>query len=118
MAAPSLPLFSYGTLQQEEVQLANYGRLLDGSTDFLPGYLLADVVIDNPEVVAISGKAVHSIARATGKSADGIAGTVFLLTDDELRATDGYEVDAYSRVEAVLKSGRTAWVYVGPALED
>jgi len=34
--------------------------------------------------------------------------------EDELASTDAYEVDVYARVEAVLESGRKAWVYVGP----
>ncbi|RZJ42033.1 MAG: gamma-glutamylcyclotransferase, partial [Brevundimonas sp.] len=31
-------LFSYGTLQDPNVQQANFGRLLEGSPDRLPGY--------------------------------------------------------------------------------
>jgi gamma-glutamylcyclotransferase (GGCT)/AIG2-like uncharacterized protein YtfP len=106
-------LFSYGTLQQREVQIANYGRTLLGTPDLLRGYRLAPLEISDPHVIAISGKAVHSIAYATGNAEDSIAGTLFELTDAELHATDAYEVDVYSRVEAVLESGRTAWVYVG-----
>jgi hypothetical protein len=109
-------LFSYGTLQLREVQLANYGRLLDGEPDQLVGYRLEPVVIDDLAVVGISGKAVHTIARPTGDPADRIPGIVFLLTDAELEATDAYETSAYSRVEATLESCRTAWVYVGPPL--
>lgn len=105
-------LFSYGTLLQPEVQLANYRRLLEGTPDTLLSHRLEPVEIDDPDVVSLSGKAVHTIARATGEPADRIAGTVFLLTEDELAATDAYETDAYSRVERTLESGRTAWVYV------
>jgi hypothetical protein len=43
---------------------------------------------------------------------------VFDLTEEELTATDAYEVDVYARVEAVLESGRSAWIYVGPPLAD
>ena len=32
-------LFSYGTLQQDDVQRATFGRLLTGQRDTLPGYL-------------------------------------------------------------------------------
>ena len=110
------PLFSYGTLQQREVQLENYGRELEGHPDLLAGYELAPLTITAPHVVAVSGKAVHSIARPTGDPADRISGIVFELTDAELAATDAYEVDAYSRVEVTLASGRGAWVYVGPPL--
>ena len=108
-----IPLFSYGTLQQPEVQLANYGRLIEGQADGLPGYALAQLNIENPHVVALSGKAVHTIARPTGDPRDRVGGTVLLLTEAELEATDTYEVDAYQRVEARLESGRIAFVYVG-----
>jgi gamma-glutamylcyclotransferase (GGCT)/AIG2-like uncharacterized protein YtfP len=105
-------LFSYGTLQQPDVQRATYGRLLKGEADVLAGYRLEQLTISDPRVVEISGKAVHTIARATGDPADRIPGTVFELTEEELAATDGYEVDAYVRAEVMLESGRLAWVYV------
>jgi gamma-glutamylcyclotransferase (GGCT)/AIG2-like uncharacterized protein YtfP len=116
MSAPETPilLFSYGTLQLPEVQRANYGRLLEGEADVLLGYRLASLEIRDPAVVEISGSAVHTIACATGDPADRISGMVFVLTKAELEATDAYETDAYSRVEATLESGRKAWVYVGP----
>jgi gamma-glutamylcyclotransferase (GGCT)/AIG2-like uncharacterized protein YtfP len=110
--APSIALFSYGTLRQPEVQLANYGRLLDGQADALLGHRLIPVEITNPEVVRVSGKAVHTIAVASGDPADRIAGIVFLLSEAELAATDAYETESYARVEAMLESGRSAWVYV------
>ena len=106
-----IALFSYGTLQQPEVQLANYGRELAGRPDALIGYRLEQLVIDDPNVVELSGKAVHTIARATGDTADRIAGTVFELSEAELRSTDAYETQAYSRIEVVLESGRSAFVY-------
>jgi|SRR5215208_8194906 len=110
-------LFSYGTLRQPEVQLANYGRLLEGEPDVLSGHRLEPIEIDDPAVVSLSGKAVHTIARSTGDPADRVLGMVFLLTAEELAVTDGYETGAYSRVELALQSGRTAWLYVGPPLE-
>lgn len=109
-------LFSYGTLQQRDVQRAIYGRELAGAPDALVGYRLAPLEITDPQVIAVSGKAVHTIARATGDPANRIPGMIFELNDTELAATDGYEVDVYARVEARLESGRTAWVYVGPSL--
>ena len=104
-------LFSYGTLQQRKVQLANYGRELDGSCDTLTGYRLEEISIDDPHVVQLSGKSVHTIARRTGDPNDRVTGTLFDLTDAELDATDAYEVSAYSRIEVTLESGRSAWVY-------
>lgn len=109
-------LFSYGTLQQRAVQLANYGRELAGEPDALPGYRLDRLVIDRPDVVSISGKAVHTIARHSGHPADRIEGTVFDLTEAEFAATDDYEVEPYRRIEVILESGRTAWAYVGPPI--
>jgi hypothetical protein len=35
-------LFSYGTLQDRAVQVANFGRLLLGRPDSLPGYTNAN----------------------------------------------------------------------------
>lgn len=107
-----VPLFSYGTLRLREVQLANYGRELECELDVLLGHRLEPIEIDDPEVVRLSGKSVHTIARATGNPADRIEGVVLLLTEEELATTDGYETNAYSRIEAKLESGRTAWVYV------
>lgn len=107
-------LFSYGTLRQREVQLANFGRLLEGEGDALAGYRVSSVVIDDPEVVAESGASVHPILVATGDPADIVEGTVFAITAAELAAADEYETEAYVRVEAPLRSGGRAWVYVQP----
>ena len=106
-------LFSYGTLRQSEVQLATYGRRLDGVPDALAGYRLQPLPITDPKVVRLSGRAVHTIACRTGDIADRIEGVRFEISDDELAATDAYEVDAYSRSEVRLESGMSAFVYVG-----
>jgi len=98
------------------VQQANYARLLAGTPDALVGYRLKPLAITDPEVVRVSGKAVHTIARASGDPADRIPGVLLLLSEAELEATDAYEVDAYARSELTLESGRRAWVYVGPPL--
>jgi gamma-glutamylcyclotransferase (GGCT)/AIG2-like uncharacterized protein YtfP len=105
-------LFSYGTLQQENVQRATFGRLLSGSPDALVGFGLAPLTIDDPHVVAVSGKTVHTIAAYDGSAASRIPGTVFEVTDDELAAADRYEVNACLRVAVRLASGTQAWVYV------
>jgi gamma-glutamylcyclotransferase (GGCT)/AIG2-like uncharacterized protein YtfP len=112
--APSILLFSYGTLRQPEVQQANYGRLLEGSEDALAGYRLAPLAISDPEVVRLSGKAVHTIAGLSRDPRDLVRGTVFRLTEADLAATDRYEVDVYARREVELVSGTRAFVYVGP----
>ena len=110
-----IDLFSYGTLQQRDVQLANYGRRLSGSPDTLRGYRLETVAIDDPEIVRLSGKPVHWIACHSGNPADCIAGTRFEISAAELAATDAYETGAYARVEVLLDSGFRAWCYIRPA---
>jgi hypothetical protein len=109
----TVALFSYGTLQLAEVQRANYGRLLEGKPDALAGWTTVPLEISDPEVVRLSGLAVHTIARRTGRSEDRIAGTLFMITPAELEATDRYEVDAYGRIEVDLESGVRAYIYVG-----
>ena len=104
-------LFSYGTLQQKNVQLANFGRELQGSKDTLQGYVVGEVEITDERVLRESGKALHPILRFTGNVQDEVAGTVFELTDAELRQADDYEVDAYVRVKAMLKSGTECFIY-------
>lgn len=105
-------LFSYGTLQQPNVQLATFGRLLSGRSDAIIGYLQSMVAIEDPEVVKTSGKTHHPIVRYTGDNKAQVWGTVFDITEAELEQADRYEVSAYRRVAAVLASGGTAWVYV------
>jgi gamma-glutamylcyclotransferase (GGCT)/AIG2-like uncharacterized protein YtfP len=104
-------LFSYGTLQQKNVQLANFSRQLAGVKDRLPGYVLTDITIIDERVIRESGKSVHRILRYTGNSADQVDGTVFELSRDELALADDYEVDNYQRVTELLTSGRRCWIY-------
>jgi gamma-glutamylcyclotransferase (GGCT)/AIG2-like uncharacterized protein YtfP len=105
-------LFSYGTLQQENVQLSTFGRLLQGQKDELVGYEESLVKIEDAEVVATSGKTHHPIVKNSGRSESRVSGTVFEITDEELARADQYEVAAYKRVNAPLASGKQAWVYV------
>lgn len=104
-------LFSYGTLRQEEVQIANFGRRLHGEGDALLGYALSTVRIDDPDVVAESGSDVHPIL-VPDPAAPPVEGMVFLLSAAELAAADIYETSAYARISVQLRSGRTAFVYV------
>lgn len=108
-------LFSYGTLQQREVQLANYGRELEGKADALIGYRLGEVEIEDPGVISVSGKAVHTIAHLSSDPGDRISGMVYQLTKQELEASDAYETDAYVRAEVTLESGCRAFVYLAAA---
>ena len=104
-------LFSYGTLQQKQVQLANFGRELTGSKDILQGYIVGEIEITDERVLRESGKTFHPILRFSGDPLDEVTGTVFEITEQELARADDYEVDDYVRVAAVLKSGKIAWIY-------
>ncbi len=104
-------LFSYGTLQQDEVQQASFGRLLKGAADALVGWRQEMVEITDAQVLAKSGKRFHPIV-VPGGAQDRVSGMVFEITAEELAAADRYEVAEYKRVAANLASGLTAWVYV------
>lgn len=109
-----IPLFSYGTLQRRDVQLATYGRPLEGTPDGLVGYRLEVLPDRDPDAVRISGTKTHMVVRHTGDPADIVPGVVFLLTAEELASTDKYEGSDYARAELTLESGRRAIVYIDP----
>jgi gamma-glutamylcyclotransferase (GGCT)/AIG2-like uncharacterized protein YtfP len=101
---PTVLLFSYGTLQDKSVQIANFGRELTGRADALPGYTRGRVS---------SGESTYDNAELASNSEDSVSGTVFEITEEELDAADQYEEDAdYGRISVTLQSGDQAWVYV------
>lgn len=108
-----MPLvFSYGTLQHDEVQVATFGRLLQGQRDELPGFEPSLVRIEAPEILA-SGRTHHANVTFTGRQESRVSGTVYEVTDEELAAADEYErLASYKRIAATLASGKHAWVYV------
>ncbi len=110
--ATAIWLFSYGTLRQREVQVALFGRPLDGRADVLPGYTVVPLQITDPTVIATSGSAQHTVARPTGDPRDEVPGLVFRIGESELAAADAYEVSDCRRVSVRLRSGIEAFVYV------
>ena len=116
--AADVLLFSYGTLRQPEVQLATFGRLLEGREAAVVGFRLEWLTITDPAVIATSGSDRHPllVPLADGAAPDAatgsVAGTVFRITPAELDAADEYEVDDYVRVRVPLDTGEEAWVYV------
>ncbi len=105
-------LFSYGTLQLENVQIENYGRILKGERDRLIGYKTEKTQITDTTVLAKSQLDHHPIAVKSGNEIDSIEGTLFEITDTELTETDNYEVSEYHRILETFESGKKAWVYV------
>jgi gamma-glutamylcyclotransferase (GGCT)/AIG2-like uncharacterized protein YtfP len=96
-------LFSYGSLQREDVQLATFGRILSGRADELLAFELI------PATRSGSGHA--NVVRGAPESR--VAGMAFEVSDSEMTAVDEYERrDDYTRIEAALASGLSTWVYV------
>ncbi len=110
--APSIHLFSYGTLQQDDVQRSSFGRLLKGSKDAMPGYQQTMIEITDPDVITASGSNFHPIVMPSDDPSAEVEGMVFTITERELAAADAYEVADYKRIKVRLKSGIAAWVYV------
>jgi lactoylglutathione lyase len=109
-------LFAYGTLQQVDVQLAAFGRRLEGEADELVGFERSSVPIQYPQE-EFGGKQTH-YANVTqcGRPDSRVAGTAFEVSEEELAAADRYEQSAaYRRITTRLASGRDAWVYVDAA---
>ena len=97
-------LFSYGTLQNRDVQIANFGRELTGHEDALPGY--------TTRMIESAGES-YANAIPSSDPDDVVPGTVFEVTDEDLVSADAYEEDAdYRRIRVTLRSGDEAWVYV------
>lgn len=104
-------VFSYGTLRQPEVQTTLFGHEVPTVPDSLPAWRLDWLTITDPDVIAMSGSDRHPILRP-GTPSDSVDGVCLVIEDAELRAVDDYEVADYARIEVVLASGATAWVYV------
>jgi gamma-glutamylcyclotransferase (GGCT)/AIG2-like uncharacterized protein YtfP len=104
-------LFSYGTLQQDAVQMSLFGRLLQGQADALIGFEQSLLKVEDPQFVAKSGKTHHFIVRFNGRDDSRVNGTVLEVSDLELAKADQYEPAAYKRIFARLASGKQAWVY-------
>lgn len=104
-------LFSYGTLQQPAVQMATFGRLLEGQPDELIGFEQSLLRVDDPRFTATSARTHYPIVKFDGNRESRVTGTVFELSERELANADQYEPAGYQRVSAMLASGRQAWVY-------
>jgi gamma-glutamylcyclotransferase (GGCT)/AIG2-like uncharacterized protein YtfP len=106
-------IFSYGTLQQQDVQMAAFGRVLNGQPDQLVGFEPALVEIQDAKERATLDRTHYDNAVFNGEAASRVSGTVFEVSDAELAQADEYEKPAkYERISTTLASGREAWVYV------
>src|SRR4051794_20607935 len=106
-------LFSYGTLQHDEVQISTFGTTITGLGDELPGFAPSRASIDEAHVAARISSTYHANVVRTDTPDSLVSGTALEISDDELLAADRYEAIAgYKRIEVRLASRRKAWVYV------
>lgn len=94
-------VFTYGTLQDEEIQLGVFSRLLSGTQDTLSKYKIATQKVANQ----------YPTLEHTKNEQDKITGKIYTLSPEELKKADAYEGAAYERIEITLVSGKKAWVY-------
>jgi hypothetical protein len=105
-------LFSYGTLQDEKVQIELFGRLLPGSGDVLKGYKVSTIEIRDESFLSKGEQPFHLIASRSKNGKDFIKGTALEIMEEELVLADEYEPENYKRIVVVLESGKKAWIYV------
>ena len=106
-------IFSYGSLQEEPVQVSIYGRVLRGEPDELVDCVRTLIDVPKWHKAAATGLTHYATVTFVPGSGSRVPGTLLELTDAELVVTDGYEHDSeYERVTAALASGRSVWVYV------
>lgn len=95
-------LFTYGTLQDLQVQEYVFGRTIDG----LPDHLLGFKKLEN----AVYER--YPLVVQTQNPQDKVEGKVYEVSEIDLKKADIYETHAYKRQKFPLESGKKAWVYV------
>jgi gamma-glutamylcyclotransferase (GGCT)/AIG2-like uncharacterized protein YtfP len=95
-------LFTYGTLQEKQVQQDVFGHLVEGHPDALLGFKK----MEN----AVYGQ--YPLVMRTADAKDKVKGTVYKVTITDLEKADVYESNAYKREKFPLESGLEAWVYI------
>lgn len=95
-------LFTYGTLRDDEVQQAVFGRKLSGRRDILFGFKLS--------AKKLLGQ--YPVICKTENPDNTVVGQVFNVSNLDLHKADFYETEAYKRIVVQLHSGTEAWVYV------
>jgi gamma-glutamylcyclotransferase (GGCT)/AIG2-like uncharacterized protein YtfP len=99
-------LFAYGSLQNEDVQKDLFGRILEGTSEKLIGYIIKKIQIEEE-----FGLVYYPIITETRNSEDTIEGMVYAISAQELHQSDLYEGLHYKRVEVQVQSNQTAWAY-------
>jgi gamma-glutamylcyclotransferase (GGCT)/AIG2-like uncharacterized protein YtfP len=105
-------LFSYGTLQEDRVQLQLFGRIVKGVKDVLTCYKIITIEVKDEAFLA-KGEQKHQRTLITSNNKnDIIEGTMLEISEEELHLIDTYEPAEYKRGKVKLASGQWAWVYI------
>jgi gamma-glutamylcyclotransferase (GGCT)/AIG2-like uncharacterized protein YtfP len=99
-------LFTYGTLQNDDIQETIFGRHLQGTPETLIGYVIKEIQIEEE-----FGIVYYPIIMETNNPEDTINGIVYEINSNDLRQADLYEGLHYKRVEVHLQSNEKAWAY-------
>ena len=99
-------LFTYGTLQNDDIQETIFGRQLQGTPEILIGYVIKEIQIEEE-----FGIVHYPIIMETNNPEDTINGIVYEITSIDLRQADLYEGLHYKRVEVHLQSNEMVWAY-------
>lgn len=95
-------LFSYGSLQDEQVQLRIFQRRLKGQMAILKGYRLSE-----NEYLG-----EFPVIYPSTNQEDTVKGLVFEVTKADLIFCDQYETSYYKRIQVALNTHPSVWVYV------
>ena len=90
-------LFSYGTLQEDHIQLMLFGQILKTEVDSLSGYVTLNDFFGYPRLVEFERGIVY--------------GKVLEIDETEIPLVDRYESEAYERKEIETDKGKQAYVY-------
>ncbi len=96
-------LFTYGTLQEEDVQKMIFSRTLNGNRDSLRSHTVSEKMVGG----------LYPTIRQSEDPNHMVEGFVYVISEEELILADAYEGEAYERKNVTLESGVNAWVYLG-----
>ena len=86
-------LFSYGTLQKDNVQPELFGWLLNGTKDTLKGCKFSSIEIKGESFLSKGEQKDQLTVIPSNDNNDSIEGTVFGVSEEELLLADNYEPD-------------------------
>lgn len=90
-------LFSYGTLQEDHIQLMLFGQILNTVVDSLEGYVTLNDYFGYPRLVEFE----HGI----------VYGKVLEIDEADLPIVDRYESNAYKKEIVETSKGRQVYAY-------